>query len=90
MLNIAGIQYDQFQTNSATFVEEWVNLYEKENFPYTDIVCVGGDGLFSQLINAMNVSSKRSEFLQIPIALLPGGSQNAICCDLGGKNLYQA
>ncbi|CAI2359746.1 unnamed protein product [Moneuplotes crassus] len=90
ILNISGITYDNFMTDSSTYVEEWVNLYEKDSFPYTDIICIGGDGLFSQLVNALGKSPKSKELLKIPIGLLPCGSANAICCDLGGKDVYQA
>lgn len=79
ILNISEITYDNFMTNSSTYVEEWVNLYEKEQFSYTDIICVGGDGLFSQLVNALGKSPKSKELLKVPIGLLPCGSANAIC-----------
>ncbi|CAI2359965.1 unnamed protein product [Moneuplotes crassus] len=90
ILNITGVAYDKFMTNSSTYVEEWVNQYENEPFPYSDIVCVGGDGLFSQLVNALGKSTKYKELLKVPIGLLPCGSQNAICCDLGGKDVFKA
>jgi diacylglycerol kinase family enzyme len=28
--------------------------------------------------------------LNLPIGILPGGSQNALCCDIGGKSPAQA
>lgn len=71
ILNVIGIEYDEFLTNSSTYVEEWVRQYDSELFPYTDIICVGGDGLFSQLINSMGKSPKKEELMKTPIGLLP-------------------
>ena len=89
MLNLAGIPYESFETDSANYVEDWVSQHEKF-FNFTDIVVVGGDGLFGQLINALANSSLKEELIKIPIGLLPGGSQNALCWDLGGRDVYQA
>jgi diacylglycerol kinase family enzyme len=50
------------------------------------IICMGGDGILHQLINALY----RQDALSIPLAIIPLGSQNATACSLGGKNVYDA
>lgn len=90
MLRIAGIEHDMFETTSATFVNEWINNYSAADFPYTDFICVGGDGMFSQLINSIGTHPDKDEFFKIPIGIMPCGSQNAVSCDIGGKNPYNA
>jgi len=70
MLNASGISYEVFETDSPTFVENWVNQFKNKSFLFTDIICVGGDGLFSQLINAMSHEEK-CHFTKTAIGLLP-------------------
>lgn len=90
MLNIANIEHKMFETTSSTYVDDWINSYSTSNFNFTDIICVGGDGLFSQLINAIGDHNDRSDLIKIPIGLLPCGSQNAIACDLGGRDVFNS
>jgi sphingosine kinase len=90
ILNTANLEYRMFETTSGTYVDDWINGYSYSNFPFTDIICVGGDGLFSQLINAFGNHNDRSDLFKIPIGLLPCGSQNAIACDLGGRNVFNS
>mmetsp|Transcript_28588 Transcript_28588/g.25303 ORF Transcript_28588/g.25303 Transcript_28588/m.25303 type:complete len:80 (+) Transcript_28588:217-456(+) len=78
MLKLSSIKYEGFETDSATFIEEWVKQFDKKDFDFTDIVIIGGDGLFSQLINAIGNSPHKEILTKIPIGLIPGGSQNAI------------
>lgn len=85
MLNFAGIKYMFFETDSPSYIENWMAQYNDKKFPFTDIISVGGDGLFSQIINSIENSPNKTEFLKVSIGLLPCGTQNAICCDLGGK-----
>ena len=58
--------------------------------PYTEFVIIGGDGLFNQLINAFHNHLDSDTLMKMPIGIIPGGSTNAIACDLGGKNPYEA
>ena len=90
MLNLTGIEYELFETDSPTYIENWVHHYDTIEFPFTDIVWVGGDGLLSQLINSIAQSPKKNELFKIPIGLIPAGSQNASCNDLGGRDAQSA
>lgn len=38
MLRIVGMEYEMFETTSATYVQEWVNSYSSSTFHYTDII----------------------------------------------------
>ena len=46
-----NIQYTEFITESPTYVQEWVSSDLVNDF--TDFVLIGGDGLFSQFVNAI-------------------------------------
>jgi sphingosine kinase len=83
------IKHKMFETTNEKYIEEWVrnlNSFTKFN----EIIIVGGDGLFSQYLNAIILHPDAECLLRIPIGILPGGSQNALCCDLGGKSPYIA
>ena len=67
------------ESTGENFVPDWVEGCDPSEF--TDIVLLGGDGLFSQYINAVHFS--RPEMLEIPVGLMPAGSTNALCCDIG-------
>ena len=90
MLQIAEIEHEMILTTSETFVEEWVNNLDVDTTPYTDFILIGGDGLFSQMINAIFKHPQKDKLLKMPIGVMPCGSQNAISWDLGGKNPYLA
>ncbi|CAI2361981.1 unnamed protein product [Moneuplotes crassus] len=90
MLLSADISYEILETDSPTYVDTWVEQFNDKLFPYTDIICVGGDGLFFQLINAIGRSLKRDDLFKVPIGILPCGTQNAIVCDLGGRKVRDA
>lgn len=90
MLKLAKLDYHWFVTNSSTFVNDWVNMLDVNTMPYTEFVIIGGDGLFNQLINAFHNHLDSDTLMKMPIGIIPGGSTNAIACDLGGKNPYEA
>lgn len=86
MLDLAGLTYESHETTSETFVEEFVNSLDPLTMPYSEFVLIGGDGLFCQFANAIYNHPASNELFRFPIGLMPGGSQNALCCDLGGKD----
>ena len=73
-------------TQSETSIDEM----QFENFQYTGIVIIGGDGLLFQLLNRIGRDEQKEMLFKIPIGVVPGGSTNATACDLGGKNPYEA
>lgn len=71
-------------TDSATFVEEWVEATDVSK--YSQIVCIGGDGLVNQLLNSLNFKGS----LKSQIGVVPAGTTNALACALGCKNVNTA
>lgn len=71
-------------------MDEWTAKLDVDSTDYTDIVLIGGDGIYSQYINAVWAHPQRDDLLKLPIGLIPGGSTNALCCDIGGKNPTEA
>lgn len=57
---------------------------------YTDVVIIGGDGLVNSYVNAIYNHHYSKVLLDIPLGILPGGSANSLCCDLGGENPLHA
>lgn len=46
---------------------------------------IGGDGLFSQYINACYNHRYFETLVKLPVAILPGGSSNSLSCDTGAS-----
>lgn len=79
MLDFEGIPYEINETDSETYIDTFVKGLKTDEMIYTDFVIIGGDGLFSQLINAMHKHYEREKLLKYPIGLIPGGTTNALC-----------
>mmetsp|Transcript_19923 Transcript_19923/g.22565 ORF Transcript_19923/g.22565 Transcript_19923/m.22565 type:complete len:654 (-) Transcript_19923:130-2091(-) len=88
LLNLCEIKFDYFETQSATFVQDWTKCLDFNR--YTEIICVGGDGLVNQYLNGVYHRPDRTQIIKIPIGVIPAGSQNALACSLGGKNAQRA
>lgn len=87
-LRLVGIEYENFTTTSATWIEDWVAQLKPNS--YTEFVIVGGDGMFVNFVNAVYKHPDADQLLNLPIGILPGGTTNALCCDLGGKTVEEA
>ena len=57
---------------------------------FTDFAVLGGDGIFSNLINSINKHEEKEALFKIPICLIPGGSTNSLSMALGAKNVDEA
>lgn len=90
LLKLGHLDYERIETTSPTFMDEWTAKVNPAETDFTDIVLIGGDGIYSQYINAVWAHPQREELLKLPIGLIPGGSTNALCCDIGGKNPTEA
>jgi diacylglycerol kinase family enzyme len=90
MIDFEGLSYEINETDSETYMDTFVKNLNVEEMMYTEFVIIGGDGLFSQLINGMNIHPSRDILLKMPIGLIPAGSTNALWCSIGGKNVYMA
>ena len=90
MLNFQGLEHEMVETTSPTFIDTFVEGLNIDEMSYTEFVVLGGDGLFSQLLNAIQKHPENKKLLSMPIGLMPCGSSNALCCGLGGKDPYIA
>jgi diacylglycerol kinase family enzyme len=72
-------QIDTEETNT-----ELGDEVETLEWEFTDVVIIGGDGLFSQYINSWYRHHFFNTLIKIPIWVLPGGTSNALAWDLGG------
>lgn len=90
MLTFARLEHDMFETDSEIFIEQFLEKLDAENMTYTEFVVVGGDGVFNQLLNSIMKHPNKEILLKCPIGFIPGGSSNALCCDLGGKDPFVA
>lgn len=90
MLDFEGLDYQMFETDSADYVKTFVQDLKVEEMPFTEFVVIGGDGLFSQLLNSFGKHPNKEQLLKFPIGLMPGGSSNSLCWCLGGKDPYTA
>ena len=84
MLEFAEMSYVYYETESAGYIAHWCETMDLSYV--SEIVLFGGDGLLNQLLNALAAAGR----LDIPIGIIPCGSQNAMACAIGGKNPYAA
>jgi diacylglycerol kinase family enzyme len=78
MLDFEGLQYEINETDSETYIDTFVKGLKPQEMVYTEFVIVGGDGLFSQLINSMFKHYESEKLMKYPIGLIPGGTTNAL------------
>lgn len=84
MLEYTDIACAYFETNAGDFVPQWCLNTDLSLF--SEIVLFGGDGLLNQLLNGLAAKGR----LDIPIGIVPCGSQNALACAIGCKNPLKA
>ena len=89
-MDIADILYEMHETTHSDFVQEWVDKIDMNRFDCNEFITIGGDGLFSLLINSLSKHPSKDELLSFPFGIIPGGSTNAAAWDLGCKNPYTA
>ena len=78
-----------WETEDAIFIEKWVNNHNSINY-YTDVILIGGDGLFHQYINAIMNHHDYKLFLERLVTIIPCGSKNTIACDLNNLDPLNA
>lgn len=90
MLDIASLKYTKFETQSSTYVSEWISELNFNEMEFTEFVMIGGDGLLSQFLNSVSQHPDKDLLFKLPIGIVPGGSTNATSCDLSGKSPFMA
>jgi diacylglycerol kinase family enzyme len=57
---------------------------------YTDIVSIGGDGVFHEILNGLLRRPDAEDAVKIALSVIPTGSGNALAVSLGIANVYSA
>jgi diacylglycerol kinase family enzyme len=90
MLDFWNMEYEVFETDSEVYIGNWFASKSIKDLDFTELIWVGGDGLFSQMLNSIGIHKDKDEFFKLPIGIIPCGSHNALACDVGGKDPYVA
>ena len=90
MLEKHGISHELHVTKSETSVDEFISDLDTTTMKYTDFVMISGDGIFSQIVNAIAKHPQKDNLLKTPLGFLPGGSANWLSCALSGYDPYSA
>lgn len=81
LLSISGLRYDLYETTGPDSVSQICSSSPISR--YSDVVCMGGDGLVHQVINEGKDRKWR-------VGVLPMGSQNALACAVGCRSVSTA
>ena len=87
VLDYSPHTYDCFVTTHQDFVDDLI--HRRDFAVYTDVICLGGDGTFQQVLNGIN-KHQSPLMSRLNFGVLPVGSRNALACELNGKNLNTA
>ena len=90
MLIFNDINYEMFETDSSTYIQTFFNNFNSLKNWFTEFIVIGGDGVFSQVLNSIMSHPDRDNLVKFPIGLMPGGSTNSLCCGISGKDPYLA
>lgn len=70
-MEFSHIHYDVFETDSSSYILRFMEKLDIDDSAYTDFVVVGGDGLFSQLLNEITKHPQRNKLMKMPIGFMP-------------------
>jgi sphingosine kinase len=90
MTSSVSISILQLETEYPDYIEDWGKDLDNEDKQYTEFVTIAGDGTINQLLNGFFKNKDKDALLDMPIGLLPGGSYNAMACDLHGRVINHA
>lgn len=95
---LAGIQTRVIQTERANHAKDSIEDGNFDLSAYDGILCVGGDGMFSEILNAIIVRTQKQNELnynspetrltrpKMPIGVIPAGSTDAVAFGVTGLN----
>jgi hypothetical protein len=75
MFDLAGIKYNQIDTDRAGHATELGKTFD---LSFDAVVTVSGDGLFHELVNGIMSRTDWRQAINVPLAIIPGGSGNAL------------
>jgi len=82
LFTLAKIHFQEYETQHSNHAFEIAAQLDIQHLD--GIVCVGGDGLFNEIINGLMSRKDKEKAIQIPIGLIPAGSQNALAVSCAG------
>jgi ceramide kinase len=95
---VAGIRADVVMTERANHARDHLQDISTTIKDYDGVVCVGGDGMFSEMVNGMIVRTQLEQGVNyqspevkltrpgIPIGVIPAGSTDAVAFGVTGVN----
>jgi len=99
ILRIAGVNYTVIVTQRANHARDLLLDVESADVsPYHGFVCVGGDGMFSELLNGMIIRRQIQQGIDysspevklarpvVPVGVIPAGSTDAVAFGVTGIN----
>ncbi|KAJ9054482.1 hypothetical protein DSO57_1013972 [Entomophthora muscae] len=89
MLQLAGIEYDLFETQRFQHGIELAQTAPNLSL-YDAIVSVGGDGVLHEVVNGSLTREDWKEVIKVPFGILPAGSANGVAVTLGFSDFHLA
>jgi ceramide kinase len=98
LFDLTGIRYQVIVTERANHAHDLLQTYDFKSKGVDGVICVGGDGMFSELINGilkraasdndLDVNDARQDMARpdIKIGVIPGGSTDALAYSLHGAD----
>ncbi|XP_053551790.1 ceramide kinase [Bombina bombina] len=96
LFQLAGIESDVIETTHANHARNYI--LEKDLQVYDGVVCVGGDGMFSELLHGLVTRTQRDNDIcedketaalmpcRLRIGIIPAGSTDCVCFATVGIN----
>jgi diacylglycerol kinase family enzyme len=81
MLSDAGTPHEMIVTTGPGHAGRIAEAFDLDEIGA--IAVVGGDGLFGEVLNGLNIRPDRNIALKIPIGIIPAGSSNCLACSVG-------
>lgn len=95
VLQLAGVEADVVVTKRANHAKEMIE--DIDILKYDGIICVGGDGMFSEILNSVLLKTQKEKGIdvndlyntlvipRIPLGIIPAGSTNAAVNSITGS-----
>lgn len=82
------IDFDYRETKKPNHAFELIQKADLSK--YDGIVCVGGDGTFSEIVNGLLKREDWKKVCKIPIGIIPAGTSNGMATSLGFVDMKTA
>lgn len=98
LFQLADISVDKIVTERANHARDLLSDIERPLDEYDGFVCVGGDGMFAELLNGLLERIQRQQDVdnsrpgarlvrpEVPVGVIPAGSTDAVAFGVTGTN----